>query len=151
MFKNYLKIAFRNFFRNKLNSFINLVGLSLGLAACILITMYVSHEKSYDKFHEDSNKIYTTAGEFKVGDEKIRMSRMSHVVAGQLKENDLNIDEVLRYYQHNQAMRIATILPKSQPISEDKIAAVDANFFTFFSVQLLLSIHWTEIAGQRHR
>ena len=137
MFKNYLKIAFRNFFRNKLNSFINLVGLSLGLAACILITMYVSHEKSYDKFHEDSNKIYTTAGEFKVGDEKIRMSRMSHVVAGQLKENDLNIDEVLRYYQHNQAMRIATILPKSQPISEDKIAAVDANFFTFFSFNLL--------------
>lgn len=58
MWKNYLKIAFRNLLRNRSYSLINLLGLALGLSAFILIAAYVHHEKSYDRFHKHSSRIY---------------------------------------------------------------------------------------------
>ena len=137
MIKNYIKIAFRNFWRNKLTSFINLVGLSLGLAACILITMYVSHEKSYDSFHKDSKRIFTVVGKFKIGDDDIRMTRLSPVVASQLKENDPSVEDAFRYYEHNQSVSIKTSASSSEVFSENNLAAADANLFSFFSFDLI--------------
>ena len=58
MFKTYVKIAWRNLMRNKIFSFINIFGLSVGLTCCILITLYVVHETSYDKFYKDRDRIY---------------------------------------------------------------------------------------------
>ncbi len=58
MFKNYLKIAFRNIVRQKGYSSINIIGLALGMACCILIYFYIQYELSYDKFHEDYQDIY---------------------------------------------------------------------------------------------
>ncbi len=61
MFKNYFKISLRSLYRHKFYSFINIAGLSLGLAACLLIVLYISNELSYDKFHNDSDRIYRFA------------------------------------------------------------------------------------------
>lgn len=58
MFKNYLKIAYRNIQKNKSYSFINIFGLGVGIASFLLIGMYIVHEISYDSFHEDSDRIY---------------------------------------------------------------------------------------------
>ncbi len=58
MFKNYLKIAVRNFLRNKVFSFINIIGLAIGMAVCILILLWVRHELSYDRFHDNSERIF---------------------------------------------------------------------------------------------
>jgi putative ABC transport system permease protein len=58
MFGNYLKIAVRNLVKTKLYSLINVLGLAIGVAACLLILHYVSYEKSYDKFHEAGKRIY---------------------------------------------------------------------------------------------
>src|SRR3982751_2464438 len=58
MFKNYFKIAFRNLYRNKVYSLINIAGLSLGLACAMLIMLYVKDEVSFDKFHKNVNNIY---------------------------------------------------------------------------------------------
>jgi len=58
MLKNYFKIAFRNLKRQKIYSFINITGLSLGLACCILITLYVHFELSYDGYHDKADNIY---------------------------------------------------------------------------------------------
>ena len=57
MFKNYLKIAFRNIKRQKGYSFINIAGLSLGLTCSILILLWIKDEMSYDRFHENSDEI----------------------------------------------------------------------------------------------
>lgn len=62
MFKNYFKVSVRSLLKHKFYSFINIAGLSLGLAACLLIAMYISNELSYDKFHNDSERIYRMAG-----------------------------------------------------------------------------------------
>ncbi len=57
MLKNYLKIAWRNLVQNKSHSIINIVGLSIGMACCILIALYARQELSYDDFHENADRI----------------------------------------------------------------------------------------------
>jgi putative ABC transport system permease protein len=61
MFKNYLKIAFRNFRKNKAFTFINIFGLAVGLASCLLIMLYISDESSYDKYHKDRDQLFRIA------------------------------------------------------------------------------------------
>ncbi len=63
MLKSYLKIAFRNFRRNKVFSFINIFGLAIGMAVCIMLLLWVQDELSFDKFHENSNQIYNLVQE----------------------------------------------------------------------------------------
>ncbi|MBN2008253.1 ABC transporter permease [candidate division KSB1 bacterium] len=58
MFSNYLKIAVRNLFKNKLNSLINILGLAVGMACTILLLLWVQDELSYDRFHENSDNIF---------------------------------------------------------------------------------------------
>lgn len=58
MLKNYFKLAVRNLLKHKAYSFINIAGLALGMACCILILIYVQDELSYDKFHRDANRIF---------------------------------------------------------------------------------------------
>src|SRR5580698_7380458 len=58
MIKNYIKTAFRNLLKNKGFTAINVFGLALGLAACLLIVFYVFDELSYDRFNEKADRIY---------------------------------------------------------------------------------------------
>jgi putative ABC transport system permease protein len=58
MFKNYLKVALRNFSKNKLNSFINILGLSVGVTVCLLIIFFIKYENRWDQMHTKSNLIY---------------------------------------------------------------------------------------------
>lgn len=58
MLKNYFKIAWRSLLKNKLYSVINLSGLAIGLAACLIIGLYVKYELSYDRFHADADQLY---------------------------------------------------------------------------------------------
>src|ERR1700712_1723671 len=58
MIKNYLRVVFRNLAKNKAFSFINIVGLAVGMAACLLILQYVSFELSYDNFNTKGDRLY---------------------------------------------------------------------------------------------
>ena len=58
MIKNYFKIAWRTIQKNRLYSVINITGLSIGLAVCMLITLFVKDELSFDKFQKKKNEIY---------------------------------------------------------------------------------------------
>ena len=62
MFKSYLKIAWRNILRYKVISFINIMGLSTGLAFVLLIAVFIKNEMSYDQFHQNKNSLYRVAG-----------------------------------------------------------------------------------------
>ncbi len=74
MFKNYLKIAIRNMRRNKGYSFINIAGLSVGIACCILVFFFVQDERTYDRFHENVDRIYYIMGDVDLGRIKIGVS-----------------------------------------------------------------------------
>ena len=58
MWTNYLKVALRNLFRYKGFSLINIFGLAIGVACCILMFLFVQHELSYDRYHENSSRIF---------------------------------------------------------------------------------------------
>jgi putative ABC transport system permease protein len=63
MLLNYLHVAFRNLLKNKFYSFINIIGLGLGLACVFLILQYLKQELSYDRFHRDAESIYRISWE----------------------------------------------------------------------------------------
>lgn len=71
MFKNYIKIAFRNIYRTKLFSFINIIGLAIGMTGALMILMYIANELSYENFHKNRNQIFRVSVEF--GDKNNRM------------------------------------------------------------------------------
>jgi putative ABC transport system permease protein len=58
MFKNYILVAFRNLFRNRISSIVNILGLAIGMAAFVLIIQYVRFELSYDGFHKNQAYIF---------------------------------------------------------------------------------------------
>lgn len=58
MFKNYFKVAIRNILKHRFYSFINLFGLTTGIAVSLLITLFIFDELSYDRFHRDAGRIY---------------------------------------------------------------------------------------------
>jgi len=64
MFKTYFKIAWRNFKHNKIFSFINIIGLSVGLACCMLITLFIMNERDYDKYQKNAPHIYQVGTTF---------------------------------------------------------------------------------------
>ena len=69
MIKNYLKIAWRNFLNNKFSSFVNIFGLAVGLTCCMLISLYLFHEFTYDHYHKKGDRLYQVVTEFS-GNEK---------------------------------------------------------------------------------
>ena len=64
MLRNYIKVAWRNLMKNKTFSFINVFGLAIGLTSCMLITLYLYHELSYDSYHRNVNRIYQVGTTF---------------------------------------------------------------------------------------
>lgn len=66
MLRNYLVVAWRNLCRQKVYSLINITGLALGLAACVLILLYVRHELSYDRFHANADRLYRVTDELEM-------------------------------------------------------------------------------------
>lgn len=83
MFKNYFKIAWRNIYRNKAYSIINILGLALGICACIVIYLITSFEFSFDRFHPDGDRIYRVVGELQTQTgEKMFLNNVIPDVAG---------------------------------------------------------------------
>jgi len=67
MFKNYMQIAWRNLKRHKAYSFINITGLAIGLACCVMIMLWIQHELSYDRYHQHADHIYRIARDITEG------------------------------------------------------------------------------------
>ena len=71
MFKNYFKVAMRNLVKNKVFSAISMLGLGIGISACLLIYIVIHFELSYDNFHPDKNRIYRVVTQIKNAASKI--------------------------------------------------------------------------------
>jgi putative ABC transport system permease protein len=97
MLKNYLKIAFVNLKKHKAFSFINIFGLAIGLACCILIAAYVFHELSYDKFHEKADRIYRLRSELKISGEYLDIPKSSPPMAEYLVQNYPEVNGAVRF------------------------------------------------------
>ena len=134
MFKNYLKIAFRNLWKYKSYSFINITGLAVGMACCILILLWVKDELSFDRFHENAEKIYrVTEHQYNSMGDYFPTAVTPWPLAEALKENFPEIVESAR-------LRILfnrLISYKDKKFYEDNFVAVDPSFLNIFSFPLV--------------
>jgi len=128
MIKNYLKIAYRNIRRNFTYSFINIVGLAVGLASCLLIVVYVQHELSFDTFHPDSDRIYRVGYEVSLGSGSKVIASSPYRLAGAL-QNDF---PQLRRVTHFSRLYTDQVKVGEQVFRESKIAFADSTFFEVF-------------------
>ena len=92
MFKNYLKIAWRNLMNKKAFSFVNIVGLSIGLAACMFLIIYVLDETSYDRHHEGVEQVFRVATQV----EEKKWAGTPAPLAQGLKSDFPEVEEVVR-------------------------------------------------------
>ncbi len=130
---NYLKTAWRNFLKNKAYSFINIAGLSIGLACCMLIILYNNDEVSYDRFHKNVNNIYRIVHTDKDKDGKVTNANgITGMMQGPAFKR--NIPEVADYVRMNGY----TIPVKvGNEIFEQEGMYVDDNFFSVFTFPLI--------------
>jgi len=96
MFRNYFKIAFRNLWRNKSFSLINIVGLAIGIATCLIIMLFVNNELSYDKYNEKADQMYTVFFQGNVQGEKMNEASVMPPVAQTLKKDFPEVEAATR-------------------------------------------------------
>lgn len=101
MWKNYLKITWRNLLKAKEFSFTNIAGLSIGVAACILIAVYIIHETSYDKFVPNSANIYRVVIRFDFGPKTERSVHFSANLARTIESDFQQIEQAGRIMDNN--------------------------------------------------
>ena len=134
MFKNYLKTAFRNLSRNKTYAFLNMLGLTVGMASCLLIFVVIQFETSFDNFHSKKNSIYRVSSEFHTQD-GINYSRgIPFAVAAGLRIDFPQLKEVASIYKWGTG-QITIDNPangQQKKINEDNIYAAEPEFFKMF-------------------
>ena len=133
MFKNYFKTALRNLTRNKVYSFINITGLSLGLACSMLIILYVKDEVSYDRFHGDVNRIYRiTSQSFDKKENKVnRNSNTGYLQGPRFTANIPGIQSFVRIQSQRRDIKRGT------DVTSRELLYVDSNFFSMFNFPLI--------------
>ena len=99
MFKNYLKIAWRNLIRNKLYSSIKIGGFALGIAACLLIALFISDELSYDQHYSDVNTLYRVVLVYNVDWNSFKGAAFPAPFAKAIKEEFPEVENVGRLNQ----------------------------------------------------
>jgi len=137
MLKNYFQIAWRNLVRNKVYSSINIVGLAIGLAVCMLIMLYVAHESSYDRFHKNAERICWIQGKIKIGNDSILIPGMGYAAAPVTKATEPSVESFVRLITDDRNTLIQNPESPSHRFAEDKFLFADSNFFSFFSFPLI--------------
>jgi len=133
MFRNYLIIAWRNLKKNRVFSFINILGLSVGMAACLLILQYVSHELSYDDFHAKSDRIYRVSQKAWNGAGYVQ-DACGYNVAGPAMQAEFPEVSDYTYLRLRDKCNIAN---GDVAFREDRVGVASAHFLTIFSFPLL--------------
>jgi len=130
MLSHYFKIIFRNIIRNKLYTFINLIGFSMGTAASLLLLLYVQHELNFDQFHQYKNQIYrvTSIGQ-KSGNIE---ARAPFKLAPGLKATFPEIEKTCRIREMEYTVRMG-----ENYIKEKNFIQADSTFFELFSFKIL--------------
>lgn len=128
MYKNYIKIAWRNILSNRLFSFINIIGLAIGIACCSIIYLYVNYELSYDKYHENGDRVFRVTTLLKDPKKQDHFAPSSPMMAVRIKTN---FPEVSKYFRMNESKSMIAFGEKK--IYDTKIKYADSTFFDFFS------------------
>ncbi len=135
MFENYLKVAVRNLLRYKAYSFINISGLALGITCCLLILLYVQDELSYDRYHENADRIYRVISESSHKGRTSRQFATPSIVGPILKREFPEVEQTVRLYP---AWRPVIMGHSDRLFQEKRFYYADPTIFDVFSFQFIL-------------
>jgi putative ABC transport system permease protein len=131
MFRNYLKIGWRNLLKNKGFSIINITGLATGLACFVLISLYVVDELSYDKYNEKADQIYRINADINFGGNKLHLAVNSDPMGATLKRDYPQVEEFTRFYNSNGSKLIKK---GNDYIEEQHVVHADSTLFNVFTL-----------------
>ncbi|SDF58735.1 putative ABC transport system permease protein [Mucilaginibacter pineti] len=133
MIKNFIKTAFRSLLKNKGFTFINVAGLALGLAGCLLIVFYVVDELSYDRYNTKFESIYRVNSDLKYGGVVTSFAIVAPPLADALKHNFPEVEEAVRI---SPALNIR-FKNGNEEIAEDKVIYCDPSIFDVFTLPMI--------------
>ena len=133
MIKSFFNTAFRNIWRQKVSSLINITGLSIGLASFILILLWVSHELNYDKHYEDSEHIYLIYKKIPAGNSFLVNSQVPYPYADAIREGIPEAEAVTRVSSYPSLVKY-----KNLSFNEQYIVAVDSPYFDIFKYNFII-------------
>jgi putative ABC transport system permease protein len=138
MLRNYLIIAVRNLLRHKVFSFINIMGLTIGMACCFLILLFVQHEYSYDTFHTQADRIYRVTYNPKFAGLPQAVATTPPPAAPLLKEAFPEIAEAARMYQRNVSIKVVRESgAEEEKYEEERFFFADSSIVNIFTFQFL--------------
>ncbi|WP_179413800.1 ABC transporter permease [Mucilaginibacter sp. E4BP6] len=133
MIKNYIKTAFRSLQKNKGFTAINVLGLALGLAACLLIVFYVVDELSYDKYNVNASRIYRVNEDLKLGDNKVQYAVCMAPLAQTLKTDFPDVENAVRLKKIGDMH----VTKGTESILEDNALFADPSIFDVFTLPVI--------------
>ena len=133
MIKNYFKIGWRSILKNKGIFAINIAGLAIGIASCLLILLFVVDELSYDKFHENADEIVRVVFKAKVNGEEMKEAVVMAPVAEALKNEFPEVVDATRI----SSIGTPKLVYNNTSFRDSRFAYVDPNFFKIFSLPVL--------------
>lgn len=138
MIKNYLKVALRSIFRNKLTAFINICGLALSMASAIMIYLFVSDELSFDQYHANADRTYRVTRIFydRDGNKTLHLSSVAPPIGPLLKNDFGEIEMMARTLQNGGVIGLEK---DGELISntENDLFLAEPNLFNIFDIQVL--------------
>lgn len=147
MFQNYLTTALRNILKHKLYSFINVIGLAIGLAACILIMLFVRDELSYDNFITNADNIYRLEAAFAPpGRSPIHTSHFSGRAKFGLQDEFPEIQNLTRFMYDFSVSPGGTLVKRGENIFIEKLMFADPNILSFFDLPVVSGNRDTALA-----
>ena len=133
MFRNYFKTAWRNLWKNKFYSVINISGLAIGLAVGIMVLMWVQDELSYDSFHKNAGNIYKINSHLGIGES----AQVWEGSPAPLTVFCKQLPEVAKAVKINDIYEQILFTYRDKKFTESKLAFVDSTFFSIFDFKLL--------------
>jgi putative ABC transport system permease protein len=133
MIKNYFKIAFRNLWKHKGFSAINIIGLAIGIATCLIIMLFVNNELGYDRFNKKADRMVRVYFQGNVQGEEMKEASVMAPVAPTMKADFPEVQEATRLRDYG----TPKLVYNSKSFREDAFAFVDANFFEVFTLPLI--------------
>ncbi len=147
MFKTYLKLIVRNIFRYKGYSLINILGLAVGMASCIMIILYVQDEFSYDRYVEQHDRSYRVVTNFVAGDQgEVNTARTPPPWGPVLAKDFPEVDRFVRLKSPLVSWMVS-YEPTNKRFYEKGFYFADASFFDFFNIKVTQGDAQTALAG----
>src|SRR5881392_105834 len=116
MLRNYFKTAFRNFWRNKIFSVINVIGLAIGISASLVIYLLVHYDFTFDKFEKDGDRIYRVVSDFKFSGEDFNNSGVPSPMPAAIKSEVTGVDIVAPFRTWNDNVKMSVQRKNGKPV-----------------------------------